>query len=489
VGREDAAIAVPVLPTRLRSLSAKLALYFIALAFPALVLVQSTVATLEFRELLRELDAGALERAAARTARALAWRWARPEAATASELDAWLADRAMELSHPRGGLARDAAYVLLELSDRPLAVAVHAADGRRLGASVAGVSPPPPEALAAALAGASAARSADRAGRVVRHALVPIVAPDGARLGALHLHLDLPPPWRKLMLELGFEWPILFGYLVVFGIGSALFLGWYVTRRLGRIAAAAERWSAGDFASSIDDRSGDELGRLARDLERMAQQLAEHVRTRAQLASLEERQRLARDLHDTVKQKVFGLNLQLAAAQGLLERAPADALARLHDAQALVAEIQREMAVILHELRETGGEAPLAARAHRLAGDWSRRSGIAIEWTRCDAVEAPPALQDDVLRILEEALANAWRHSAAGRVALSLRDDDGQASLAVADDGRGFAAGSAGMGLNNMRERAARLPHGALRVDSQPGRGTRVEVTWRALALENDNAA
>jgi signal transduction histidine kinase len=458
---------------RLRGLSAKLALFFIALAFPALLLVESTIITVEFRDFMRDVDAGALRRAGESAARELAPRIGREDPAVLAD---WLGALVVRLANPHTGISAEGAYVLLELSERPLSAAIHDARGALIAASNDVTAPP--EAVARALRGEHVDYANSGGPVLVRAVTLPLRDATGTAIGALHLELELPLPWRKLLLELSLEWPIMLAYLLVFGIAMAIFFSHYVTRRLSRIARAADGWSAGDFSAGIGDDSGDELGRLSRRLDQMAQELAGHLATRSRLASLEERQRIARDLHDTVKQKAFALNLQLGAAQSLLERDAAGARVRLGDAAALVEEIQRELASIIVELRQEASDPELAPRAERLAGDWSRRSDIAIEWLRRDAVVAPRWAQDHLLRLLEEALANVWRHSGARRATLSLVGDGTRAELAIADDGRGAASEGEGMGWANMRERAAALPGGRLEIDSRAGAGTRVVVRW-----------
>src|SRR5579863_8865301 len=101
-----------------------------------------------------------------------------------------------------------------------------------------------------------------------------------------------------------------FGYLTARGI----------TRRLKRLSAAADRWGNGDFSALTHDTSEDELGQMSRQLNGMARQLQNLLQTRQKLATLEERNRLARDLHDSVKQQIFAVVMQLRVTKVLLKR-------------------------------------------------------------------------------------------------------------------------------------------------------------------------
>jgi signal transduction histidine kinase len=301
-------------------------------------------------------------------------------------------------------------------------------------------------------------------------------------LGVLFVELRVPLPWRRLLFDSSFESPTVFAFLIVFGLASSVFLAGWVTRRLNRIARAAGAWSRGDFSDRIGDRSRDELGGLSSLLDRMAVDLRGLMRSRAQLATLAERQRLARDLHDTVKQKAFALNLQLATARRVLADAPgAD---RLEQAQRLTQQIQQELAQILDEMRASDAELPLAERLRTRANEWSHTSGMGLDFELDDVPPLAAPSEESLLRIVDEALSNVLRHSGADRVRLALRREAERVLLSITDNGRGTPDEPvSGMGLRNMRERAQALPGGRFELDALPGRGTRVTVSF--LAAEN----
>ncbi len=111
--------------------------------------------------------------------------------------------------------------------------------------------------------------------------------------------------------------------------------GWLASRglrqRLGRLSLSANAWSKGDFSPAPRDKSADEIGELTRDLVNMAGQLQTLLHTRDELTRVEERNRLARDLHDTVKQQTYAARMQLSAAKNLLETNPKSAAERIKD--------------------------------------------------------------------------------------------------------------------------------------------------------------
>lgn len=434
------------MPTRRRGLRLQLTLFYIALSVPALLLIEQLMLGVQFQRCLAELDDGRVERVLAREAGALAEAQARGIAPT--EVQQRLRRFVLELERPRESLGTRAAYVLLELAPHPFAVSL--------------LAPGEP----------AAARAPD--GMVHRRWSAPVPG----QPGTLVLELAVPSPWDPFGRRLSFEWPIAVAYLALFLIGSAWFLRRRVLVRIARIDAAAQAWARGDFAPHLVDRSSDELGQLAADLNRMAADLKALFATRAQLATLEERRRLARDLHDTVKQKVFALSLQLAAArEGGADGARQQQ--RLAEASTLVEEIQRELGDQLRELREDAGAAEdLVPELQRRLDDFARRSGLAVLPTLPAQLNLKPAQTESVLRIVDEALANAWRHSGATRVRVDLHRRERWVELVIADNGRGGARESAlGMGIANMRQRAAGLPGGEFALDSREG-GTTLRMSF-----------
>ena len=473
-----------VLRPQLRGLVSKLALFYVLLSLPTLVVVESAILVYEFHQFTAGLARGSLDRSAERGAGELAAQWPHlrgtgtDDAALGMWLDAWV----LRLQQPRGGLTPDQSYVLLELADAPLAAAILAPDGRELARSHGDghwkAALPTADEIARATAGALALPGSESP-YAIRRALVPLRSASGEPLGLLFVELRVPPPWRRLLFDSSFESPTVFGFLVVFGLASSIFLAAWVTRRLNRIARAATAWSRGDFSGRIGDGSRDELGGLSSLLDRMALDLKGLLRTRAQLATLAERQRLARDLHDTVKQKAFALNLQLATARRVLADVPG--AERLEPAQRLIQQIQQELAQILDEMRASDAELPLAERVRTRANEWSHTSGIALRFELDDVPPLAAPIEESLLRILDEALSNVLRHSGATQVDIALRREAERLRLTIADNGRGPPDEAvSGMGLRNMRERAQVLSAGRFEFDALPGLGSRVAISFLA---------
>src|ERR671921_128591 len=259
----------------------------------------------------------------------------------------------------------------------------------------------------------------------------------------------------------------------IFGFVTA----WSLTRRLRRLAHAARAWSRGDFSMKPSDRSKDELGQLSRELNSMAGQLENLLETQGELATLEARNSIARDLHDSVKQQVFATSLQIAAARALIEQDREAAESHLGRADELVRLAQKELNVLIHQMRPATLEGKgLPAALGDYAAEWSRRSEIPAEVHVRDQREVPLEVEQALFRVAQEALANVARHSGAKSVEVDLVYDPDRLMLRVTDDGRGFDPKKNtgdGFGLQSMNERVATLG-GYVDVESAPGKGTRV---------------
>jgi signal transduction histidine kinase len=200
-----------------------------------------------------------------------------------------------------------------------------------------------------------------------------------------------------------------------------------------------------------------------------------------ELSIIEERNRLARELHDSVIQQLFGVSLAVESAGTLLERDPAAAVEELARVRDLARGAMDELRAVVFELRPASLEAEGLASVLRKHIDVLRRvSGSAIELTLGDPPRLAGYASAQVFRIAQEALQNALRHADAEHIEVRLEDGGGALVLSVADDGRGFdmtdgAVRGRRLGLTSMEERAAELG-GTLAIDSALGRGTRVRL-------------
>jgi GAF domain-containing protein len=200
-----------------------------------------------------------------------------------------------------------------------------------------------------------------------------------------------------------------------------------------------------------------------------------------QAATAEERQRLARELHDAVTQTLFSASLIAEVLPRLVERDPEEGRRRLEELRRLTRGALAEMRTLLLELRPSAlMETPFVQLLQQLAEASTSRGGLRIAVHAEGDADLPPEVRIGLYRIAQEALNNIDKHAAATVAELHFRGWEERVDLRISDDGRGFDMSKtpAGrLGLNIMRERARAL--GArLRIDSSPGAGTRIRVAW-----------
>lgn len=201
-----------------------------------------------------------------------------------------------------------------------------------------------------------------------------------------------------------------------------------------------------------------------------------------QAAALEERHRLARDLHDSVTQSLFSMSLLAQVLPALWEAQPAEAARSLDELRRLSKEALAEMRALLFQLRPVAlDEEGLVGALRRHIEALQRRDGPALSFTATGSDERMPLPAEEALfRVANEAVGNALKHAHAKHISVTLDVRDGMAILSVRDDGRGFDlaghhAQPGHLGLPGMRERAAQI--GAdLTIESAPGRGTTIAV-------------
>jgi signal transduction histidine kinase len=239
----------------------------------------------------------------------------------------------------------------------------------------------------------------------------------------------------------------------------------------------------------------DESEKKQAELQLAHRQLQDYTERAEELAVLQERNRLARELHDAVTQTLFSASLIAEALPALWERDQEKGRERLAMLRQMSRGALAEMRTLLLELRpaavaETSLEDLLGQLGEAVAG----REGVPVSVEVDGSCELPADLHVALYRIAQEALSNVVKHAKASQVAVSLRcvpcepsPDSGEGEgvgvkveLVISDDGRGFDPDDAPpehMGLGIMRERAEAV--GAqLGIVSQPGRGTQVTVVW-----------
>jgi signal transduction histidine kinase len=247
--------------------------------------------------------------------------------------------------------------------------------------------------------------------------------------------------------------------------------------------------------AALDQERQRMMTQLAETNRRLEASLAEnaglHERLLAQARQagvLDERQRMAREIHDTLAQGLTGIITQLQAADQAAEttehRRHLDAATDL--ARESLTEARRSVRALRPEALR---EARLGDALSDVARRWSAINGVNAQVT-VTGTERPiaPGIEDALLRTAQEGLANAAKHARAGRVGLTLSYLDNEVVLDVRDDGRGFAEPTpvddgGGFGLIAMRQRIEAVS-GTLTIESEPGTGTAISAIVPAATLE-----
>ena len=210
-------------------------------------------------------------------------------------------------------------------------------------------------------------------------------------------------------------------------------------------------------------------------------QLREYASQKEELATEQERNRLARELHDSVTQTMFSMNLTVQAARLLLERDKGRVAAQLQRLEELAAGALREIQALVSSLRPAPAVAEdLPAAMRRLAAERRSRDGLQVTLEVDGGRKLPEPAAAGLYLIAQEALTNVTKHAGTVEATVRLRLVEGAASLEVEDRGRGFPPQAVSserghLGLASMAERARDMGW-HLTVESQPGRGTRIRV-------------
>jgi signal transduction histidine kinase len=219
---------------------------------------------------------------------------------------------------------------------------------------------------------------------------------------------------------------------------------------------------------------------LASQLQEANRRLKIYAERAEEVATAQERSRLARELHDAVTQTVFSMNLTAEAARLACEESPQKVPAMLERLQELGRDALGEMRSLVDELRPRSvAEVGLVRSLQKHLAMRKRRDGLAVRLEVSGEEQGQPAVKEALFRTVQEALNNVLRHAGVKEAAVELSFGGEEVSLRVRDAGRGFTPGAAAsgesFGLINMRERVEGLG-GSFSLASAPGAGTTVEA-------------
>lgn len=265
---------------------------------------------------------------------------------------------------------------------------------------------------------------------------------------------------------------------------------WLGARRAGPIYDSDERNRLSALASQAAlalayANAYEALYELNQNLEvRVKEQTAQAITDQKSIVAYEERQRIARNLHDSVTQSIFGMNLM---ARGLKASAPDSFKSQLAELENMAGDILKEMRMLLDQLRNAEGESNVdfAESVRGLCDALAQRSGpeggalLSITLEMPEGVIIPKQIADEALWVLREALQNVIKHSGSRTVKVEVKKDSALRVI-VRDDGNGFDAGAMPLGhygLRGMRERALALG-GEFKVDAEIGVGAAVSFNF-----------
>jgi signal transduction histidine kinase len=264
--------------------------------------------------------------------------------------------------------------------------------------------------------------------------------------------------------------------VVPVGVLFGLLASRRLVRRIRRLEQATLAVADGDYTISIRVSGRDEVGQLEANFTTMTRQLSSALNAERQRATGDaraaERARIAREIHDTISQHLFGMRM---IAAGMRRADPgnqqAEEIERIGD------EALRDMQALLAELRPASLDgAGLAAALQEICTGYHDRLGITVD-TSLDDVTVPAPVEHALLRITQEACTNAIRHGGTSWLGVFMTRQGRHVELAVRDTGSGFdpAAMHTGSGLTHIRGRVAELG-GTADVDSAPGLGATITV-------------
>ncbi len=281
--------------------------------------------------------------------------------------------------------------------------------------------------------------------------------------------------------------PIFLLTSIVVGFVFGSLLAGSFTRRIRKLIEYTSRWGKGDFSRIDHIREGDEISELSMALNQMVGQLEELIESRKMLAVLEERNRFARDLHDSVKQEIFSISMNLSAIKSLIKTDPEKAAEQLQVTADLAKQARNELSTLIYTLMPAQLEnQDLEMALKEFIKVWEKNSAISVVYrSRGQKREVPQEVEQSIFRIAQEALSNIARHSKATATSLTLDYQPDGIQLQISDNGTGFDMENVkkGLGLRSIAERAAEH-QGKLDVDSGAGGTT---ITLKFPYEEADN--
>ncbi|MGG0719195.1 sensor histidine kinase [Robertmurraya massiliosenegalensis] len=289
-----------------------------------------------------------------------------------------------------------------------------------------------------------------------------------------------------------FSFIVLFVFLLV-GAYFAFRSSSLLKGRLTDVFLFISSLRSGKVSERIQVNEKDEIGLISEELNHLAgyieeqkhslQRLADTKTSLAQSAHaavvMEERQRLARDLHDVVSQQLFALSMMSSATLRLFENNRDKAKAQLEEISKIAANAQGEMRALLLHLRPIQlSNDSLCDGVIKLIQDLKGKTNLDFQASIDEIVHISKATEEHLFRIIQEALSNILRHAEASKITISLTEEENYISLYIADNGKGFDPTIdrvASYGLKTMRERCEEVG-GVFNIRSKENEGTYIDI-------------
>lgn len=300
------------------------------------------------------------------------------------------------------------------------------------------------------------------------------------------------PPCTQSILNLPRRTALIWIGVIIAAMSAALLMKFPLTESIGFVIiypTAIFLFTALSYLAKQAMEAQNRSEALLADLQKANTQLQEYAIQVQELAVTRERNRLARELHDSVTQIIFGLTLSAQAARILLDRNPARVAAELDHLQTLAQNALAEMRALVQELHpHPRAEETLPVLITRLAAELKASHGLTVDVRVAGERLLPQNMQNELCRITQEALNNIVKHAKTSQASVTLDlTRAGFLTLLIEDQGIGFNtagyhAQPGHLGLISMQERVESLG-GSLSIQSQPGQGTRIRVE---IALEQE---
>nr|WP_166240783.1 sensor histidine kinase [Paenibacillus turpanensis] len=286
---------------------------------------------------------------------------------------------------------------------------------------------------------------------------------------------------------------ILVGAVVTAGGAFGYWQSSQIVRRLERLRESMLLLEKGNLNRPVPSLGEDEIGRLGEQLERISRKWEGQVGSLQRLSTnnaelaekarytaiMEERQRLARELHDAVSQQLFAISMTATAVGRIFDRDVEKARRQITLIEEMSSVAQSEMRALLLHLRPVHLEGKsLADGLGELLQELKVKTPIDITWEMDKEIQLPRGIEDHLFRIVQEALSNALRHSRATTLEVRLQRRPDSIKLSIKDNGVGFEMElkkHTSYGLVSMQERVNEIG-GAIEFVTAPGKGTRIDI-------------